>query len=568
MTTFGAPAVFNVRRISRLIAGASTMEMGSMNSSTATVVVAPGASGVEAGLLRAEGLTKSFGVVKALQGVDIAVAAGSVHAVVGHNGAGKSTLMKLLSGVFPQDAGQIRLEGKTIGFSSPRDALNSGISMVHQELSVIPDLDVAENIFLGREPLSRLGLVRRRELYDETRRVLSELDLDVSPHTICSRLSVGVRQMIEIAQAISRRSKILILDEPTSALSETEQERLFDFVRRLQTRGLGILYVSHKLDEVEMLSDTVTVLRDGKLVAVHPTLDLDPGRMVELMVGHVVTKGAPPAAPRAEMGLEVVSLASEETGIMDVSFSVRRGEIVGLAGMLGSGRTELFELLFGIRRADSGEIRVLGQATKPRSPIDAMAAQIALVPEDRRSQGIFAELPVWKNIGLASFYDLFRGPFASVHEAQERKAAREQVDLFRIATPSINQEVQFLSGGNQQKVILARWLLRRPEVLLLDDPTAGIDVGAKGEIHTLIRKLAGDGLTVVISSSEFPELLDVCHRILVIRDGRIVAEMEAQTATEAELVRLATAADDAAERSPDSVTPENVVPENVDRIHV
>lgn len=498
-------------------------------------------SELSAGLLRAEGLIKSFGVVKALRGVDLTVTAGSVHAVVGHNGAGKSTLMNLLSGVYPPDYGRILLDGKEVRFTSPRDALNQGISMVHQELSVIPDLDVGENIFLGREPLTQLNLVRRRELYARAEEVLAELKLDVSARALCSTLSVGARQMIEIAQAVSRRARILILDEPTSALSETEQERLFEFIERLQARGLGILYVSHKLDEVKRLSDTVTVLRDGALVTTLPTLELDHGKMVELMVGHVVTRGPPTVAPSDAIGVEVTHLASEESGIRDVSFSARRGEIVGLAGMLGSGRTELFEILFGLRRFDSGSIRVLDKPIRPRSPLEAMAAKIALVPEDRRNQGIFSGLPIWKNIALSAFHDLFRATLGTVREGKARQAAREEVERFHIATPSINNEIQLLSGGNQQKVILARWLLRRPDVLLLDDPTAGIDVGAKDEIHAFIRSLAEKGLTVVMSSSEFPELLDVCHRILVIRNGRIVADMDPRTSTEAELVHAATA---------------------------
>ena len=493
------------------------------------------------GLLQAVRLEKSFGVVKALQGVSVSVDAGSVHAVVGHNGAGKSTLMNLLSGVYPPDSGQVLLEGDAVTFASPRDALSRGISMVHQELSIIPDLSVAENIFLGREPLSGSMVLQRRRLHSETQHVLNELSLDVSPRALCSSLSVGVRQMIEIAQAVSRRARVLILDEPTSALSETEQEHLFTFIRQLQTRGIGILYVSHKLDEVEMLSDKVTVLRDGKLVATHPTRALDPAKMVEMMVGHVITKSPPAAAPQETIGLEVSRLASRDAGIVDVSLAAKRGEIVGLAGMLGSGRTELFELLFGLRRPDRGEIRVLGRTIRPRSPLDAMAAKIALVPEDRRSQGIFAGLPIWKNMALAAFHDLFRGPLGSVREQQERKAAKQEIERFRIVTPNINQHIEFLSGGNQQKVILARWLMRRPEVLLLDDPTAGVDIGAKDEIHAFIRQLAEAGLTVLVSSSEFPELLDLCHRILVIRGGRIVAERDSRATTEAELVHLATA---------------------------
>jgi inositol transport system ATP-binding protein len=492
-------------------------------------------------VLQAEALTKSFGVVKALQQVDLDVRPGSLHAVVGHNGAGKSTLMNLLSGVYPPDSGHIRVSGKPVRFTSPRDAMNRGVSMVHQELSIIPDLDVAENMFLGREPLRSLGIIRRQELYDSAERLLAELNLDASAHTRCSTLSVGARQMIEIAQAISRDAKLLILDEPTSALSEAEQERLFSFIAQLKARSIGILYISHKLDEIQTLSDTVTVLRDGKRVTTLPIKELDHARMVELMVGHAITKGAAPAAPRAEVTFEVSKLTSKAANIDDVSFAARRGEIIGLAGMLGSGRTELCELLFGIRQFDHGEIRLMNKTVRLRTPLDAMGVGIALVPEDRRNQGIFAGLPIWKNMALASFHDAFRAALGFVREKRAKFAARKEVDRFKIRTPSINQEIQLLSGGNQQKVILARWLLRHPQILLLDDPTAGVDVGAKDEIHAFVRQLAAAGLTVIMISSEFAELLDTCHRILVIRNGRIVGEMDPHTSTEAHLVRVASA---------------------------
>ena len=345
-------------------------------------------------VLQAEGLTKSFGAIRALQGVDIEVQPGSVHAVVGHNGAGKSTLMNVLSGVHRPDSGRISISGQEVHFSSPRDALDQGVSMVHQELSIIPDLDVAENMFLGREPVHSLGVVRRQELYDRTQKLLADLDLDVSARTRCATLSLGTRQMIEIAQAISRNAKLLILDEPTSALSQAEQERLFAFLNQLKNRAIGILYVSHKLDEVRALSDTVTVMRDGKRVTTVPTRELDHTRLVELMVGHVVKKGEMPAPPGPEVTLEVSGLTSNASNIHDISFSARRGEIVGLAGMLGSGRTELFEHLFGLRQADTGSIRVNQAPLRLKSSIEAMKSGIALVPEDRRSQGIFAVLAI------------------------------------------------------------------------------------------------------------------------------------------------------------------------------
>ncbi|HEY0789443.1 MAG TPA: sugar ABC transporter ATP-binding protein [Chthoniobacterales bacterium] len=492
-------------------------------------------------LLEAEGISKSFGVTKALQNVDLNVRAGSVHAVMGHNGAGKSTLMNLLSGAYPPDSGRFLIQGKPIRFNSPRDALDQGITMVHQELSIVPDLDVGENIFLGREPMAAFNFLRRREVYERSQQLLKEFGLDISARTRCSELSVGSRQMVEIARAVSRESKILILDEPTSALTTREQQRLFEFIGHLKARGIGILYVSHRMGEVRELADTVTVLRDGRRVATAPARELNQAALVEMMLGHAVTETAASAVtPQGQVGFEVVGLSSKRSDLHDIIFSARQGEILGLAGMLGSGRTELFESLFGVRTFERGIIRVQGREIRPSSPLDAMAAGIALVPEDRRTQGIFSGIPIWKNAALASIHDVFHAALGFVRESNARRSAEQAVERFRIATPSVNKEIQFLSGGNQQKVILARWMMRRPRVLLLDDPTAGIDVGAKGEIHAFIHALAQEGVTIVLSSSEFAELLDVCHRILVIRDGHIVREVDPSSATEALLVHMTT----------------------------
>jgi ABC-type sugar transport system ATPase subunit len=494
-------------------------------------------------LLQAKNISKSFGTIQALQQVDLEVRAGSVHALLGHNGAGKSTLMNILSGVHAPDSGQLFLEGKQVKFTSPRHALDQGISMVHQELSIVPDLDVSENIFLGREPMARLNLVDRRELYRRSEQLLAELKLDLPARTRCSTLSVGNRQMIEIARAISRESKILILDEPTSALTTHEQQRLFEFIDHLKKRGIGILYVSHRLGEIRALADTVTVLRDGKRVATMPASDLRQATLVEMMVGHAVTEAAPAAAPQGEIGFEVVGLSSDSAGIHDIAFSAHRGEVLGLAGMLGSGRTELFESLFGVRPFDRGVMRLRGHEVRPRSPIEAMAVGIALVPEDRRTQGIFPGVSVWKNAAFASIHDVFHTSLGFVRERYARRSVEQAIKRFNVATRSPNEEIQFLSGGNQQKIVLARWLMRQPLVLLLDDPTAGIDIGAKDEIHRFIHSLAREGVTIIMSSSEFPELLEVCHRILVIRDGRIIREVDPRSATEALLVAMTTGSD-------------------------
>jgi ABC-type sugar transport system ATPase subunit len=494
-------------------------------------------------LLLAENISKSFGAIKALRQVDLEVRSGSVHALLGHNGAGKSTLMNVLSGVHRPDSGRILLEGKSVSFSSPRDALDQGISMVHQELSIVPDLDVSENIFLGREPMARLNLVDRRELYRRSEELLKELKLDISARRRCSTLSVGTRQMIEIARAISRESKVLILDEPTSALTTHEQRRLFEFIDHVKGRGIGVLYVSHRLGEIRELADTITVLRDGERVASMPARQLDHAALVEVMVGHAISDAAAGAPPKGEVGFEVVGLGSDNAALHDIVFSVRQGEILGLAGMLGSGRTEIFESVFGVRSFDRGVIRVRGREVRPRSALEAMTVGIALVPEDRRSQGIFPGVSLWKNAVFASAHDIFRAALGLVREGSARDATQEAVKRFNIKARSLNEEIQFLSGGNQQKVILARWLMRRPLVLLLDDPTAGIDIGAKAEIHGLIQALAKEGVTVVMSSSEFPELLGLCHRILVIRDGRIIREVDPSSATEALLVAMTTGSD-------------------------
>jgi rhamnose transport system ATP-binding protein len=491
-------------------------------------------------LFKAQGISKRFGAIAALRNVDLDVDGGSVHALLGHNGAGKSTLMNVLSGVYTPDSGDLFLSGEKVSFSSPRGALDRGITMVHQELSIVPDLDVGENIFLGREPLRAANLIDWKELYRRTEKLLAELKLDFSSRTPCSVLNVGARQMVEIARAISRESKVLILDEPTSALTNREQRRLFEFIRHLKGRGIGILYVTHRLGEIRELADVITILRDGMRVTTVPTQQLDHCSLIQMMVGHAISGSTAPAPPQGAAGLDVIGLTSTQAGFRDISLSVSRGEIVGIAGMLGSGRTEIFETLFGIRPLESGLIRVHGQEVTLRSPLDSMVAGLALVPEDRRTQGIFPGVPIWKNAVFASVHDLYRGALGFVRERRARRTVQETVSQLKIRARSVNDEIQYLSGGNQQKVILARWLMRQPRILLLDNPTAGIDIAAKAEIHALIRRMAQKGISVVIASSEFPELIEISHRILVLRAGQIVREVDPASATEALLVSLTT----------------------------
>lgn len=496
-------------------------------------------SAPESMLLEVREVSKAFGGAQALAGVDLSLERGTVHAVVGHNGAGKSTLMKILSGVVQPDRGRLLLNGEEIICRDPREAQERGISMVHQELSVIEDLDVAENIFLGREPSHGAGLTHRAKLDRTARELLQKLGLDWPVRSKCSTLSVGEKQMVEIARAISWDANVLILDEPTSALSQREQHALFDLIERLKASGLGILYISHRLDEILQLADTVSVLRDGKNVGKFQRGEFDHAALIEMMIGRSIEKAASAVNKQGEKVLEIAGLHSRSGRLNGIDLSVRAGEIIGLAGMLGSGRSELFECVFGLRRYESGAIAIDGTAQQFKSPIDAMAKGIGLVPEDRKVQGIFAGTALWKNMMLASVHDLF-ARLGFVKEREARQTATEQAKRLDIRFRTIHQDIGFLSGGNQQKAILARWVLRDPKLLLLDDPTAGIDVGAKSEIHALIGELASQGVAILVSSSEFEELVGLCHRILVIRDGRIIDEVDGMTATEHSLVLKAT----------------------------
>jgi ABC-type sugar transport system ATPase subunit len=490
-------------------------------------------------LLQVEQVSKAFGGAQALAGVDLALERGTVHAVVGHNGAGKSTLMKILSGIVQPDTGRVLLNGEEIVCRHPREAQERGISMVHQELSVIEDLDVAENIFLGREPAYGAGLTDRGKLDRTAKELLQRLDLDWPVRIKCSALSVGEKQMVEIARAISWDANVLILDEPTSALSQREQHALFELIEKLKANGLGILYISHRLDEILQLADTVTVLRDGKNAGELQRGEFDHAALIETMIGRVIEKTASAETTQGDKVLEIADLHSRSGRLNGINLSVKSGEIVGLAGMLGSGRSELFECLFGLRRYETGTITINGAPQQFKSPIDAMTKGIGLVPEDRKVQGIFAGTALWKNMMLASVHDLF-ARLGFVKERQARQTSMEQAKRLDIRSRTINQDIGFLSGGNQQKAILARWILRDPRLLLLDDPTAGIDVGAKSEIHALIGELASQGVAILVSSSEFDELIGLCHRILVIRDGRIIDAVDGTNVTEHALVLAAT----------------------------
>jgi ribose transport system ATP-binding protein len=488
-------------------------------------------------LLRATGITKSFPGVRALDGVALELRAGRVRALLGENGAGKSTLMNILAGVFPPDAGSIHLDGNEVRFANPREAQNAGIGIVFQELNLIPYLSVAENIFLGREPRTRLGFIDYPRLHDDTAALLQRLDLHVDPRALITDLRVGQQQLVEIARAMSEDARVLILDEPTSSLSAHEVETLFAVIAELKQRGVALIYITHKFEELGGICDDVTVMRDGRVVGEAPFPALTRDAIVRLMAGREA-KGLfqkTPASPGDEaLRVEAATLPAEGVGrrflVDHVSFSVRRGEVLGIFGLVGAGRTELLETMFGVHAARAtGRIFIDGVALTPRSPADAIAAGLALAPEDRKRDGLVLPMSVAANASLASLTRTLRAGFVS--ESRERDHIGPFIDRFRVKTPSLAQAVVNLSGGNQQKVILAKWLATAPKVLLLDEPTRGIDVNAKREIYAFIDELARGGMAVVVVSSELPEVLALADRVIVLCEGRKTAEFARAQAT-------------------------------------
>ncbi len=497
--------------------------------------------------LQARGITKRYPGVAALQDVELTVFPGEVLAVVGENGAGKSTLMKILAGVERPDAGTISLNGRPVEIDSVATALRLGIALIHQELNLADNLDVAANIFLGREP-HRFGFLDRKRMRAEAQRLLQQLELDVSPDQRVADLSVGRQQMVEIAKALSVRARLLIMDEPTSSLSHREVEALFRFIDRLRRQQVSIIYISHRLAEVERLADRVCVLRDGRNAGELHKGQIDHERMVRLMVGRDLSQfyqrlphqPGPPA-------LEVVGLRTTAYPEHAVSFSLRAGEVVGLAGLVGAGRSELLETLFGVRPALAGRVRVAGRPVRIGSPADAIAAGLALVPEDRQQQGLLLDMTVRENLTLVRLPWDARWGFRNGRA--ERDVATRLVDDLRIKTPSLRQAVRYLSGGNQQKVVLGKWLAVRPRVLLLDEPTRGIDVGAKEEIYRLMERLAQQGVAVLFATSEMEELLGMSDRVLVLHEGRLAGELSREELSEEAVVRLATGGGDAGRRN-------------------
>ena len=491
-------------------------------------------------LLQMVGISKSFPGVKALDNVSLNVHSGTVHALMGENGAGKSTLMKCLFGIYSKDSGHIYLEGKEIDFKSSREALDNGVAMVHQELNQALKRSVMDNIWLGRYPTVMGGLaVNEKKMYADTMAVFEELGINVDPRRIMSTMPVSQRQMVEIAKAVSYNSKVIVFDEPTSSLTEEEVEHLFKIINMLRDRGVGIIYISHKMAEIKRISDYITVMRDGQWIATERAADLEMNDIIRLMVGRELTNQFPPKTNvPGDVYLKVDGLTGMYNQLRDVSFYARRGEILGLAGLDSSGRTETLESIFGIRTRKEGIISLNDQPCFNRSAGESIKNGFALLTEERRATGIFGVLDIKANTVISSLKRHLRfGLYLS--EKTQREDTQHYIDAMHTKTPSQETKIRSLSGGNQQKVIIGRWLLTEPEVLLLDEPTRGIDVGAKYEIYQLILDLANKGKTVIMVSSEMPELLGVCDRIVVMSGGRVAGEVDARNTTQEEIMTLA-----------------------------
>ncbi|HIW80968.1 MAG TPA: ATP-binding cassette domain-containing protein [Candidatus Acetatifactor stercoripullorum] len=490
-------------------------------------------------LLQMTDICKEFPGVKALDHVSLTVKKGTVHALMGENGAGKSTLMKCLFGIYSKDSGSILLEGKEVNFKNSKEALNNGVAMVHQELNQALKRNVMDNIWLGRYPKTAGLVVNEHRMYESTKAVFEELGISVDPKRIMSTMPVSQRQMVEIAKAVSYHSKVIVFDEPTSSLTEEEVEHLFKIINMLRDRGCGIIYISHKMAEILRIADEVTVMRDGTWVATEPAEKLTTDQIIKLMVGRELTNQFPPKTNKpGKVALEVENLTARYSLLKNVSFQAKRGEIVGLAGLDGSGRTETLENIFGVATRKDGVIKLDGKVVSNRNARESIKNGFALLTEERRATGIFGILNIRENTVISS---LKKHKKAGVYlsEKSMEKDTEWSINAMRIKTPSQKTKIRSLSGGNQQKVILGRWLLTEPEVLMLDEPTRGIDVGAKYEIYQLIIDLAKRGKVVLMVSSEMPELLGVCDRILVMSGGRLAGEVDAKNTTQEEIMALA-----------------------------
>ena len=489
-------------------------------------------------VLEMENISKEFPGVKALDNVQLKLKPGTVHALMGENGAGKSTLMKCLFGIYEKNSGKILLDGVEVNFKSTKEALENGVSMVHQELNQVLQRNVLDNIWLGRYPMKGF-FVDEKKMYNDTINIFKDLDIKVDPRKKVADLPIAERQMIEIAKAVSYKSKVIVMDEPTSSLTEKEVDHLFKIIKKLKESGVGIVYISHKMEEIKMISDEITILRDGKWISTNDVSKISTEQIISMMVGRDLTERFPKKDNTTkEMILEVKNLtALNQPSIQDVSFELYKGEILGIAGLVGSKRTEIVETIFGIRPKEHGEIILHGKTVKNKSPEDAIKNGFALVTEERRSTGIFSMLDVAFN-SVISNLDRYKNKFKLLKNKDIEKDTKWIVDSMRVKTPSYSTKIGSLSGGNQQKVIIGRWLLTEPEVLMLDEPTRGIDVLAKFEIYQLMIDLAKKDKGIIMISSEMPELLGVTDRILVMSNGRVAGIVKTSETNQEEIMEL------------------------------
>lgn len=488
-------------------------------------------------LLQLKGIDKAFPGVKALSGAALNVYAGRVMALVGENGAGKSTMMKVLTGIYTRDAGSLLWLGKETTFNGPKSSQEAGIGIIHQELNLIPQLTIAENIFLGREFVNRFGKIDWKQMYAEADKLLAKLNLRFTSQKLVGDLSIGDQQMVEIAKVLSFESKVIIMDEPTDALTDTETASLFKVINELKAEGRGIVYISHRLKEIFEICDDVTVFRDGQFIAERPVSELQEDSLIEMMVGRKLEEQYPRLnQPRGEKRLEVSQVSGP--GVHDVSFTLYRGEILGVAGLMGAGRTELMKILYGAAPRKAGTVSLDGRQVVTHSPQDGLANGIVYISEDRKRDGLVLGMSVKENMSLTALRYFSRAG-GSLKQAEEQQAVGDFIRLFNIKTPSMEQPIGLLSGGNQQKVAIARGLMTRPKVLILDEPTRGVDVGAKKEIYQLINQFKQEGLSIILVSSEMPEVMGMSDRILVMHEGHLSGEFPIEQATQEALMAAA-----------------------------
>ena len=489
-------------------------------------------------VVQMQGITKEFPGVVALNGVDFNLKRGEVHALVGENGAGKSTLIKILSGAYEMDRGEIRINGQKVNISSPRHSQELGISVIYQEFNLVPYLSVAENIFLGRESMSNGVFINNKENRAKAQELLDRLELEISIDDTVADLGVAQQQMVEVAKALSMQASIIVMDEPTSALGNREIEQLFRTIEKMKSEGISIIYISHRLEELWQIADRVTVLRDGQFITTSDMETMDKDQLIKYMVGRDLTEQFPER--NVSLGEEILRVENlSKKGVLEnISFNLRKGEVVGFAGLVGSGRTELMRCLFGADRFEQGKIYLEGREIEIKSPRDAIGHGIGFITEDRQRQGLMLVRPVKENITVTALDRVISNLL--IDHSEERRIAEDLVDKLRIRTPGLEQEVRYLSGGNQQKVVISKWLLEKAKILIFDEPTRGIDVGAKKEVYSLINELVGQGVGVIMVSSELPEILGMSDRIYVMSEGRITGELGSQEATQEKILQYAT----------------------------